>query len=888
MNASPYINFYAIDALVEHLAAGHTIITPNDRLARRIKQAWAQLQQEQGSSSWTSPAVFSLQQWWRHCYDSACLDGHCLPALVTLQQELEIWQQVIEADPESTALLRPRGAAKLAREAWHSLLLWQQDWRQAALGQEFRFDPDASIFLRWAAEFETALLNSGLAALPALLPDLVQQQQLETLVLAEFDELAPLYEHCLSQQAGHIERVYAGAQSAQCRLLACEDSGNELDCAAQWAAQQFKQDPATRIGILLPSLQQQRFTMERALRKAFGLPAQQPAGVDSATRLLPVNFSAGVTLASCGPVRAALGLLGLLQRQQALPEFASLLHSRYRDLSEIEQEQQLLRRLYRLGRETVSASRLRRECERITSDAGAGLALGTVLVRLNQDQAMKRKRSCSQWAPWFQAILEALGWPGDGALDSLEYQQVEQWHKVLEQLREFDAVTPQLDFDSALQRLQSLCENAVFQPQTPDARIQVLGLLEAAGLEFDALWLCGFGANNWPPAPEPNPFIPGRLQKQLGMPHASAERELRYARGLLQQFQRSTRSLIASYSQQEDDVEQRASALLMDYQPWELASLPPVLPVEWTDIQSQAVRSNTVDAQAPALTPAQAAELGGGSTLIADQSQCPFRAFARHRLGAQPLPELASGLNAAERGTLLHESLFHLWDKLGDSQTLLSQTAAQREALIAESVDLAITAFRINDAEALGRSLLEVERQRLQQLLLQWLAVESQREAFEVTAREEQVELQLGPLQLSLRIDRIDRLANGRQLIIDYKSGSAGKAADWMGDRPEAPQLPLYALLAGDELAGLGFGVINAREVELRGLGEEGAGSSINTDIARASKGEIEDWQSLRVHWETVLRRLADDFVAGRAAVDPVDRRRSCNYCGLESLCRVQ
>ena len=73
------------------------------------------------------------------------------------------------------------------------------------------------------------------------------------------------------------------------------------------------------------------------------------------------------------------------------------------------------------------------------------------------------------------------------------------------------------------------------------SNVQVLGPLEAAGLGFDQLWLCGMQADRWPAPARPNPFIPQPLQRRLQMPHASAQREWAFATALMDQFTRSTR-----------------------------------------------------------------------------------------------------------------------------------------------------------------------------------------------------------------------------------------------------------------------------------------------------------------------------------------------------------
>ncbi len=60
----------------------------------------------------------------------------------------------------------------------------------------------------------------------------------------------------------------------------------------------------------------------------------------------------------------------------------------------------------------------------------------------------------------------------------------------------------------------------------------------------------------------------------------------------------------------------------------------------------------------------------GGTRVLADQAACPFRAFARWRLAAEPLEAPAAGPDASDRGTLLHALMKHLWSELKDSAAL--------------------------------------------------------------------------------------------------------------------------------------------------------------------------------------------------------------------------
>src|SRR5207248_10431101 len=82
-------------------------------------------------------------------------------------------------------------------------------------------------------------------------------------------------------------------------------------------------------------------------------------------------------------------------------------------------------------------------------------------------------------------------------------------------------------------------------------------------------------------------------------------------------------------------------------------------------------------------------------------------------------------------------------------------------------------------------------------LLRPWLELELKREEFTVIHTEKRDDAaHIGQLHLKVRMDRIDRGESGLT-IIDYKTGKT-RTADWDGDRPDAPQLPLYAVIASE------------------------------------------------------------------------------------------
>jgi ATP-dependent helicase/nuclease subunit B len=272
--------------------------------------------------------------------------------------------------------------------------------------------------------------------------------------------------------------------------------------------------------------------------------------------------------------------------------------------------------------------------------------------------------------------------------------------------------------------------------------------------------------------------------------------------------------------------------------------------------------------------------------VLADQSDCPFRAFARHRLFVGAANEPQPGEDPRTRGTLVHYVLEHLWRRLKTSAALQELTADQRHKMITAITWSTIRHLRETNSTGFGLRFDRLEVEVIVELIERLLQVELQRSPFQVQHVENKLELLLGELVFSLRIDRIDQLDNGGSLLIDYKTGQIA-LPDWSHPRLVEPQLPAYAIGMENHDVALSFVSVNAKKLEFKGV------AGVDSDIKGVSPmhkvprlKQFDNWPTMLEFWRKSLNNLGQEFANGFAMVSPRDAS-VCRYCDIRPLCRI-
>jgi probable DNA repair protein len=500
-------------------------------------------------------------------------------------------------------------------------------------------------------------------------------------------------------------------------------------------------------------------------------------------------------------------------------------------------------------------------------------------------------RVASGWARAFSEALRIVGFPGERTLDSREQQTLVKWHEVLAQFATLEQVSGRMGFQLARERLRRMAREEIFQPKAPDVPIQVMGVLESAGQEFDHLWVMGLTDDAWPLPSRPNPFLPIAAQRAAGIAQADPAASLELDRRITQGWMDAAPEVVLSHATMRKESELSPSPLIAMLP----AETPEALGVRSFAMLREAMRSldavETIeDGAGPPI--ATGGTTRGGTGLFKDQAACPFRAFAKRRLRAEEIETPRAGLDSKDRGTLMHEMLRAAWQRIETQERLLALGESECESLLAECAEQALGVLRGRGAEALSGRYGELERARIMRLTRAWLEEERKRKvAFTVVKTEDKCEVEFGGVKVEARLDRKDELEGGRLAVIDYKTGDC-KVAAWLGERPDEPQLPMYALGGEDagRIAAVAFAQVRTGETRFRGISAVGGlmpGVCTIDEVRSKASRQYQNWDGVVARWRQELDVLGRAFAAGEARVDPKNLAQTCAFCEQHLLCRV-
>jgi len=868
------------------LRQGGQVVTASERTARALTAAFNRARKNDGLSAWIAPSIQDWNSFIRSAWMNLAGDERLI---LNVAQEQSVWAEIAAAEGLAATMLdgpRQRLAA-MAMEAHHLICSHAPKYLRAATRAGWQ--NDAGVFSRWLSDFDVVCRSSRLlspARLPvellALLEHRPPEQARMGILLAGFDRMQPI-QKAVFERWGECREVAPGKRAERIYFYEARDDQSELAACAEWCRREIAAQPDRRLLVITQNAAKRRGQIEREFSghsKSGGAP--------------PFEFSLGVPLSEVGLARAALLLLRWLSAPIAEYELDWLFSSGFgaanaQESAMLEAHMRALRRrgLERPQWTVQSFLYARAGMSMGLTQAGHPLREWSRRIRQTQQRLgeVREKQSPFDWAELTPQLLDELSFAKANALTSAEFQAFRRLQSAIETAGSLGFHGGRISWPDFLAALVRAMETTLFAPESRDAAIQIAGPAESAGLSADSIWFLGASEEAWPGGGATHPLLPPEVQRQTGMPHASPQLDWDLAQTMTDRLLTFASKVCFSYARQMDGVEARPSRLIARIAPQH------AMPTQFA-VSSRPTPLTQVFEDSSRV-PFLSGQVAGGAGVLTNQSQCPFKAFATARLGAQAWNQAQAVLTPAQRGQILHAVLHLIWG--GPPKGIRSHAEllqiADRASWVAELVR---EVFASDGVASLGERMparyLELEQERLVGLIVQWLDYESTRIPFDVLKTEAQRSITLGGLTFDLRLDRIDKLIDGSLLVIDYKTGDVTPSL-WKLPRPEDVQLPLYAGFGfefSEQTGGLVFAKLRAGKNSFTGCVTAPANTLfMGLNGTSALMRNCLTCEQLTA-WREAIEQLAEDFVFGRADVDPREYPNTCKRCGLQTLCRVQ
>ncbi|MCW8471290.1 PD-(D/E)XK nuclease family protein [Fluoribacter gormanii] len=841
----PTFTFTDKEHLFLRLAQKNTVLTPNNRLSEAIlQQYFAQCKKQTVEKPQCMPFSVALVK----AYEQLnCLNPHSPnPTLLNRTQCQYLWRKIIQSESNITY---SEGLLKSIISAWERCQLWQISMKDPA----FHYTEQTQQFQKWWQLFDKQLNRQHLITEYQLIPYLLNANSSffsQDIVWVCFDDFTPqqilLQEHLAKK--GFAQYQYDLEEKvSNTKVFAAEDSKEEYQQLMLWLHSKI-QEGNQRIGVVVPNLEQESPSLQRMLAHHF----------ESSY----FNISLGQSLSNFPLVAHALCWLGLDATHLSSHQASLLLQSPYLSSSKEEfiARSEYLQDGVLLENHSIRLSTLIKELQHYAPK------LANLLDNLTP---YPREATVQEWIHLFQERLNTLGFPGDYTLSSENYQCFNRFLTVFDELRQFALLKSSFTKSEAFEAIRNITDNTIFQAQKTNAPIQISGLLEASGCEFDSLWIMGLTDQCLPQKVQLSAFIPPPLQRQLCMPHSLPARELQFARQILQRLQRGADSVVFSYAQLQGDTPNLPCSLITHFPNFE------PLPTHYEAQKSPKLIALEECFNIPVLPEEN---IYGGTAILSNQAKCPFKAFAEHRLRAKSFLQTRDGLDNKERGQIIHKVMELLWQKLESQHKLLQLSDDLLDEHIAEAIHTALASLKSQHGD-ITDSIQEVEYSRLKRLARTCLEWEKQRAPFTVAAIEQSYEINLASLNFQVRVDRLDQVEN-KKWVIDYKS-TLPTSKPWNEERPKESQLLLYALL-DEQINTLLLLQLKTGKISCSGFSEEKQSISGITALKKE-----ETWAEYRDIWQKQLTDLAQEFQEGYCAPQPA-HTTICQQCDFQNLCRFQ
>ena len=814
-----------------------TIIVANNRQVLAIKQSIYEL-----NESIKMPQIFSYRSWLEHFWKKN--NPQRAVRLLSLLELRYILKEITEKNSINNS-------EAIIDELIKCYSLCKTYFIDISTLPDFYANP-SSLLIKWISEFEkfktknncidtTDLFSSVYKSLESNIKTGnyyaygFKQRTPEQNKLFEILECQPLNSRSLENNI---------------QALSFIDQETELEAIAKWAKEVSLKNPNSQIGVVIPNLGQLQHLVKSTFDQEFDASLLE-------THHKPYNISLGMSLCQYPLIQHLLSVviistqiikgninLEMLMKTVTSPYIkGALIESNSRAL--------LVNSILELGFEEATTQKVLQ----LMKDCPVLIQIVNALRSLKIDKKIALEDSLDS----INLLLLTWGFTSDRSLSSSEYQLFEKYQNESLILNRLSNFYKKVSLFDAIKILNTHLNSVIFQPKRGAANIHILGALEAEGLYFDLAWVSSMTSNFIPGKIKMPLFIPQKTSIEYELPNSNFLLVTEDAKVTLKALNNLSPETTYSYAKLMQNREELPSPYI-DFKDYQESSFIKTSSRELIYID---------DYKAPKI---QDLSIKKGVKTLQNQMSCAFRGFAA-RLDIDDFEAPHIGLSRLQQGNLIHKILETFFNEIKSGASLLRLTELELDNLIekhTESATLSLpkSNFKLN------------EKIRLVKIIRQYIDLEKQRGEFEVIKTESTSEVDINGLKFSTRIDRMDRLANGDSLIIDYKTGKDVKVSQMTGDPIDQAQLPIYAVT--NSVDGVAFATINSNDCQFKAITK----NKSELPLTKQAINRMPEWDKQINEWMSILNSASEQFQNGIASVLPV--KNACDYCDYDLLCRIK
>lgn len=811
------------------------IVVPSRAVARQLELRLERNHLSSGEEVWITPAVITLETWLKRLWTDW---GKRNVVVFSSYEEKLLWRQIL--------------AGTLFEQRWlevREFYIWLNEYQATGLSFE-PWDEELILLFRLIEHFQEKLCQFGattVSDLPRRLLEVAPVIKPTVVTLVGFDVsvppalgklLAALRSGGTEFKTGSVSRGLATPQK-----FVADDEVQEWQEALLWLKRRYLESPGARyLGLVVPYLTD----AERLVLKSL---ATHILDHDNIPWRDTTDEKAVISLPL---MQQVIDFLDCSNNNLTTKKIARLLLSPYSNYAQIRPDYM---------RQQLAEKWL------IAADCDEQLALPTEfhekLIAAQRCLPEGLIATPTDWTRCFTAILNVWGWPNlTLKFTTQETAALALWPEFLLKFSAASSSFNRLTLKEALWLLEAILESSYLpNSEQSDAAITFLTPGAALALPFAGLWWSGslFGKSLFP-LKSPPWLVKSAIERYQSEPD-----DQMVVNAVLGNVREEAIFSSSRYDLHGEEQEMNETVV----------SFPPLKSIV---APSSSDQGNCVVVSESDSLPVWQELTAFNSRTCSLIARCPVRAFLELRFKTTCAEELTKwGIGRVERGIVVHQMLEQFWREVRSQKNLLT---LRTDEIVRELKRL----FRnLIDQYNYSSTIKELEEAYLLPLLANWLNFEKKRPAFTVLALEQKYRLKLGDLTLNLRIDRIDELASGDLLLIDYKTGLQHfSLAKWLREPLLEPQLMLYHL-AEPRLSGLAIAELNQEEMLLHNFGL----AELNSTWERLN-GVMEkswSWSDWDRHWQQQIFDLLQNFRVGLTPLQPADVD-SCKNCYLKPFCR--